>query len=64
MSYDLARKIVCEEWHRAVMEFGLKPGGSPVETTVARILTRLDREALWLENLKPAPGQGEENKNG
>jgi hypothetical protein len=38
------RKIVSEEWHRAVKEFDLKPGG-PTETVVARIINRLDGTA-------------------
>jgi hypothetical protein len=32
--------VVREEWHRAVREFGLRPG-SPTEVVTARILDRL-----------------------
>lgn len=35
-----ARQIVCEEWQRAVKEFGLVPG-SRIETVVGRIIERL-----------------------
>lgn len=38
---DMARQIVCEEWHLAVKEFGLRPG-SQIETVVSRIIMRLD----------------------
>jgi hypothetical protein len=36
-----ARQIVCEEWHKAVKEFSLKPR-SHTETVVSRIIDRLD----------------------
>lgn len=39
--YSLARRVVCEEWHRAVEEFGLTPG-SVTETVVSRIIHRMD----------------------
>lgn len=38
-----ARQIVCEEWQRAVREFGFAPGSnSAVERVVGRILNRID----------------------
>jgi hypothetical protein len=40
-----ARQIVCEEWHRAVKEFDLRPG-TVTEKVVARIVTRLDEEPI------------------
>lgn len=36
----VADAIVCEEWHRVVEEFGLRPG-SPTETLVGRVLERI-----------------------
>lgn len=44
MEDQIARQIVCEEWHRAVKEFGLTPG-STIETVVSRIINRLDGTA-------------------
>lgn len=38
-----ARRIVSEEWARAVEEFELRPGNI-AETVVARIINRLDQE--------------------
>lgn len=38
-----ARKIVSEEWLRAVTEFELRPG-SITEKVTARIITRIDEE--------------------
>lgn len=39
--YNTARRIVCEEWQKAVREFGLTPN-SVTETVVSRIVNRLD----------------------
>lgn len=39
--YNIARRIVCEEWHAAVKEFGLTPN-SVTEAVVGRIINRLD----------------------
>lgn len=41
----IARKIVSEEWARAVQEFHLTPG-SVTEAVVARIVNRLDGTAV------------------
>lgn len=49
-SYNTARRIVCEEWHRAVKEYGLTPG-SVTEKVTSRILTRLD-ETVWPEEAR------------
>jgi len=43
--YQTARRIVCEEWHQAVLEFNLTPG-SVTEKMAARIINRLD-ETAW-----------------
>lgn len=43
--YHTARRIVCEEWNRAVREYSLTPG-SVTETVVSRIINRLDSTAF------------------
>lgn len=43
--YQIARRIVCEEWHNAVEKYKLTPG-SVTEEVTARIINRLD-ETPW-----------------
>lgn len=50
-AYDIARRIVCEEWHAAVKEYGLTPG-SVTEKVVSRIVNRLD-ETPWPNVIVP-----------
>lgn len=57
--HDIARRIVCKEWQRAVKEFGLTPG-SVTEKVVGRIINELD------ETARPTHGQSADDggKNG
>lgn len=44
------RQIVCEEWHKAVKEFSLRPG-SHIEIVIGRIINRLDNistQSPWM----------------
>lgn len=51
--YNTARRIVCEEWHSAVKEFGLTPN-SVTERVVGRIINRLD-ETVWPADSSSTP---------
>jgi hypothetical protein len=51
LPWEKAREIVCEEWHRIVKEFGLRPG-SVTEVVIARIIKRLEEAKQWEDHLE------------